>query len=76
MHKSCSQICSDVCDREPCNEPCPKKLKCGHDCVGFCGEPCPPQCKICSPEKLTEFVLYGYEEDEDARYLLFSLNEV
>jgi len=54
----------------PCEEPCKEKLKCGHDCISFCGEPCPPQCRICNKKELTEFVLYGFEEDEDARFIL------
>jgi hypothetical protein len=35
--------------------------------VGFCSEPCPPLCRICDKVQLTEFVLYGFEEEEDAR---------
>ncbi|CAL8088270.1 unnamed protein product [Orchesella dallaii] len=67
-HAQCTKLCGEMCDREPCNEPCPKKLKCGHSCVGFCGEPCPPLCRDCDKEELTE-VFLGNEEDDDARFI-------
>lgn len=57
-----------MCDREPCDEPCPKKLDCGHDCVGFCGEPCPNLCRECDKDELTE-VFFGYEDEEDANFV-------
>lgn len=49
-HRKCTQHCSDPCDREPCNEFCEKRLKCGHPCLGLCGERCPPVCYTCSPK--------------------------
>jgi superfamily I DNA and/or RNA helicase len=67
-HKVCTKLCYELCDRDPCNMPCTKKLKCNHNCVGFCGEPCPPLCKICHKEKLTE-ILFGNEEDENAKFV-------
>ncbi|KAG4074868.1 hypothetical protein HA402_009293 [Bradysia odoriphaga] len=71
QHKRCTKLCSDLCDREPCDEPCQQKLKCGHDCIGYCGEICPPQCRICDRAELTEeFILYGNESDADARFVL------
>ncbi|XP_033626581.1 NFX1-type zinc finger-containing protein 1-like [Asterias rubens] len=30
-----------------CNLPCIQKLRCNHFCLGVCGEPCPPVCRIC-----------------------------
>lgn len=42
-------------------------MKCGHDCIGNCGEPCPPFCRVCDKE-IVEEVLFGDEGDEDARY--------
>lgn len=41
-----------------------KKLKCGHSCIGFCGEPCPPLCRIFNPE-ITE-ILFGREDEPNA----------
>uniref|UniRef100_A0A646QJ34 NFX1-type zinc finger-containing protein 1 n=1 Tax=Hemiscolopendra marginata TaxID=943146 RepID=A0A646QJ34_9MYRI len=69
VHKKCSQLCGSICDRTPCDEPCPLNLRCGHKCIGFCGEQCPPLCRICNKEELTEFILYGNEEEDDARFV-------
>lgn len=46
-HHHCSKACSEVCDRPPCNERCPKRMKCGHQCFGVCGEPCLKVCPNC-----------------------------
>lgn len=38
-----------------CNERCTKKLeRCGHQCFGLCGEPCPPLCPECYSGKSGE----------------------
>ena len=66
-HRKCSKRCGEVCDIEPCTEPCKKLLKCNHPCVGFCGDPCPPLCRICNEKELVEFVLSGNEDSPDAR---------
>jgi len=65
VHFQCTKLCHEVCDRPPCNKPCPKKLKCGHQCVGFCGEECPPSCLICDNNILTEetMLLLGVVDD-------------
>jgi hypothetical protein len=69
-HKKCTKRCREICDREPCDEPCREVLKCGHPCIGFCGEPCPIQCRICNREELVEeFYLHGTEGDEDSRFV-------
>lgn len=57
-----------MCNRIPCSEPCTHKLKCGHGCLGLCGELCPDICKVCNPENMPE-IFFGHEEDEDARYV-------
>ncbi|XP_062590993.1 NFX1-type zinc finger-containing protein 1-like [Saccostrea cucullata] len=51
-HYKCSKLCFDVCDRPKCNERCSKKLKCGHQCIGFCGDPCPKLCKKCNHKEI------------------------
>ncbi|XP_069160407.1 NFX1-type zinc finger-containing protein 1-like isoform X2 [Procambarus clarkii] len=66
-HRKCKNLCGEKCSVSPCQENCPEKLGCGHPCVGFCGEPCPPLCRTCNTEQLTE-ILFGSEEDENARY--------
>lgn len=58
-HFRCGKQCGKKCGRKPCDQPCTKKLKCGHDCVGFCGDPCPPLCRVCDLEELTEFFQLG-----------------
>ncbi|XP_017477675.1 PREDICTED: NFX1-type zinc finger-containing protein 1-like isoform X2 [Rhagoletis zephyria] len=67
-HRQCSKLCSELCDIEPCNEPCQNLLKCEHPCVGLCGDPCPPLCRICDKEELTE-VFFGDEDEPDARFV-------
>ncbi|XP_046738003.1 NFX1-type zinc finger-containing protein 1-like [Diprion similis] len=69
-HSKCTKRCFEFCDREPCNEECPKLLKCGHSCVGFCGEPCPPLCRICNKEELMEEFFLGNEDEPNARFIL------
>lgn len=66
-HTKCTRKCGDICNRQPCDKPCDVKLPCGHDCIGFCGEPCPPQCRLCSPEIAN--VIFGYEKAPDARFV-------
>lgn len=67
-HKRCTKLCFEICDRDPCTEPCPKKLKCGHKCIGFCGETCPPLCRICNQKAVTE-IFFGSEDDPNARFV-------
>ena len=67
IHHRCRKLCYELCDREPCNEPCTKLLRCKHPCIGFCGEPCPPLCRVCDKEEVTE-VFFGTEDEPDARY--------
>ncbi|XP_044269806.1 NFX1-type zinc finger-containing protein 1-like isoform X2 [Tribolium madens] len=67
-HQWCTKLCGEPCNVPPCTEPCKKVLKCGHLCIGFCGDPCPPKCLVCDKEELLE-VFFG-TESEDARYVL------
>ncbi|CAD8184636.1 unnamed protein product [Paramecium pentaurelia] len=46
QHTQCTKECSEICDRKPCNFQCDKKLKCGCNCMGFCGEVCPEICQV------------------------------
>ncbi|KAK9882468.1 hypothetical protein WA026_021501 [Henosepilachna vigintioctopunctata] len=68
-HQKCDKRCGDICNIRPCEVPCEKKLKCGHLCVGFCGDPCPPLCRTCNKDVLEE-IFFGTEDDEDARFVL------
>lgn len=57
--------CSAPCSRLPCNKRCSRKLRCGHQCPGICGELCPEDyCHTCSTKQDTrvdmlEFKTYG-----------------
>ncbi|XP_068092743.1 NFX1-type zinc finger-containing protein 1-like [Hyperolius riggenbachi] len=67
-HKSCTKLCWESCDREACNKPCKKTLKCGHPCIGFCGEPCPKKCRLCDSSEVQD-LFFGTEADPDARFV-------
>lgn len=66
-HFICNKKCDQICDRPPCYEPCNLLLKCKHECIGFCGEPCPPLCRICQHDEVTTIV-FGNEDEPNARY--------
>lgn len=53
------------------NENCKKLLKCGHRCIGICGEPCLRICSQCHKDKFKELqeILFGFEDDPKARFL-------
>lgn len=67
--KRCTKECYQLCDRERCNKPCIKKLKCGHPCIGMCGERCPNLCRICNKEEV-QSILFGNEDEPDARFIM------
>ncbi|CAG9771635.1 unnamed protein product [Ceutorhynchus assimilis] len=67
-HVRCSRVCGEICDVGPCKEKCPEVRKCGHPCVGFCGDPCPKLCRVCNREELTE-IFFGTEDAEDAIFV-------
>ncbi|EFO84345.1 hypothetical protein CRE_20452 [Caenorhabditis remanei] len=47
IHRSCTMRCYEECNVKPCSEACTLKLKCGHACLGMCGEKCPTICGTC-----------------------------
>ncbi|XP_052100565.1 NFX1-type zinc finger-containing protein 1-like isoform X2 [Mytilus californianus] len=49
-HYKCTKLCFEECNRQRCNNVCDKTLSCGHQCPGYCGEPCPLKCVDCKPE--------------------------
>ncbi|XP_030831943.1 NFX1-type zinc finger-containing protein 1 [Strongylocentrotus purpuratus] len=67
-HFECKTLCCEPCDRPPCNKPCSKKRKCGHPCIGLCGEICPNKCRTCDKEDL-EKRFFGTEDIQTARYI-------
>jgi len=48
------------------------KLDCGHPCIGFCGEQCPPVCRVsdCPSYDADTFEIFlGFEDDEDSKFV-------
>ena len=68
VHRKCTKKCHEPCNRRRCNQHCEKVLKCGHPCIGLCGEKCPSKCRICHKEEVTE-ILFGDEDEEDTRFV-------
>ena len=69
-HYQCNNLCREECDRLRCDAPCPKKLACGHPCIGLCGENCPTLCAICHEKKLSSMLSDGRRKATEAtRYL-------
>ena len=68
QHLKCSKKCGEMCDRRRCNSPCTKRLKCGHSCIGLCGEKCPTLCRICDAAAVTE-IFFGEEDEPNARFI-------
>ena len=66
-HTQCEMTCSEPCSADPCSQPCDLILRCGHRCVGLCGDPCPNKCKSCHPEEFGVF--FGPEDEEDATFV-------
>ena len=58
-HYQCNNLCGEECDRSRCDAPCPKKLPCGHQCIGLCGETCPTLCAVCHAKKLSSLLKDG-----------------
>lgn len=67
-HLACSKLCHEPCDRPPCMQPCTNTLKCGHPCIGLCGDKCPSKCRICDHDEVTE-IFFGTEDEPDAYFI-------
>lgn len=67
-HVKCKNLCSEICDRSPCNFPCNVEFKCGHECMGLCGEKCLPVCRLCEPDHEIFQIFFGEEDDPEARF--------
>lgn len=44
-------------------------LRCKHPCIGFCGDPCIPFCRICHADHETFEIQFGNEDEPDARFV-------
>ena len=68
-HYQCNKKCGELCDRPRCDQPCRKKIKkCGHPCIGLCGEECPKLCRICNKDEVCG-IFFGTEDEDDARFI-------
>ncbi|XP_065913575.1 NFX1-type zinc finger-containing protein 1-like isoform X1 [Dysidea avara] len=67
-HYNCTKLCGEMCSRPRCNQPCPKRLKCGHLCIGLCGETCPRWCRKCHKKEVTE-IFFGTEDNPQAHFI-------
>ena len=67
-HHECRKLCHEQCDRPRCRHGCKKRLKCGHTCIGVCGEPCPDKCRVCAYKEVCE-VFFGTEDEPDAKFV-------
>lgn len=62
QHKGkCQRLCFQACDVPPCDQPCCKVLRCGHPCLGLCGEQCPDVCCDCQRSMLFRRVCARYK---------------
>lgn len=68
-HYKCTNLCGEPCNRPRCDQPCRKRLTCGHECIGLCGEKCPTYCRICDEQKVTQ-IFFGDEDEPGARFVL------
>lgn len=68
-HLKCNKKCGEICTVRPCTEPCSKILKCGHPCLGFCGDICPPICRICKPDDEAFQLYFGNENEPDSKFV-------
>ncbi|XP_034642892.1 NFX1-type zinc finger-containing protein 1 [Trachemys scripta elegans] len=68
QHYQCTKLCSEPCNRPRCDVPCTKLLRCGHTCIGLCGEPCPKKCRVCHQDEITQ-IFFGFEDEPDARFV-------
>ena len=67
-HFKCQAPCGSECRRPICDRSCQKKLKCGHQCIGVCGEKCPTLCGVCNEEEVREF-FFGTEDGSNALFI-------
>lgn len=62
-------MCGEQCEHARCDKPCRKRLpKCGHPCIGLCGEYCPRLCRVCDEDEVTE-TFFGTEDEPDALFI-------
>ncbi|KAI5738736.1 hypothetical protein M8J77_010544 [Diaphorina citri] len=68
-HETCRMSCSEFCKRRRCYKACQMELKCGHQCIGFCSEPCPDKCRFCDEDEVSS-EYFGTEKKPNAKFVL------
>ncbi|RMZ94562.1 NFX1-type zinc finger-containing 1, partial [Brachionus plicatilis] len=68
-HFACTKECWDICDRPMCDQNCPRKLPCGHQCIGICGEPCPTICQFCNQ---SDFAKISPNSGPESKFVLLT----
>eukprot|EP00897_Mesotaenium_endlicherianum_P010724 jgi/Mesen1/9680/ME000680S09086 len=69
-HFTCEHLCHEACTRPRCDAPCTRRLRCGHPCIGLCGEMCPTKCRTCHPDVTDTISLLTLGEAEaDDRFV-------
>lgn len=53
-----------------------KTLRCGHPCIGFCGEICPDLCRICNPKDIAFKPFLKCQITEKSRWVKLDCNHV
>lgn len=74
IHSKCSNKCGEMCNNDVCNLSCKKILRCGHSCIGLCGEICPTLCRICDADNEAGFdsltrISTLRENDSNSRFI-------
>lgn len=62
QHFKCTALCGELCNRPRCSKPCKQELKCGHVCIGLCGERCPTECFDCNRSSLKSIGIFKSEK--------------
>jgi superfamily I DNA and/or RNA helicase len=66
-HSKCTLLCKQMCNFN-CERRCDKKMNCGHQCIGLCGEECPNICRTCKPNDEIFEIFLGNEDDPEALF--------
>ena len=68
-HYECKNTCGEECNRPRCDAACPKKLPCGHACIGLCGENCPTVCATCHAKMFSSMIGRKTDQTESIGFL-------
>ena len=69
-HLDCPNKCFESCEKAKCNERCSNVMKCGHQCLGICGEACPNICRKCKSFDDNFQIYFGDEKNAFANFIV------